>query len=239
MLWAWVPLGGRPMTWDMPTLELKLAPPIKRCTGAFIGALALGTAQAKLQNRPAAAALGDARRLGGDQRLVVEHVEQRGLDDLGHGQRALNHRQRRVGVDDAAFGNGADGQPGEVAVTAKPVQKVVGEDLLADAVALAAQILDILVADSGLLHPGQEGLQAGVDAIAGLVAAVVGIAAEEVVKLDIHLVQAGPEIELGHGELVLIREEDAFGNGTASVMHVSPQELEYGSAIDRICWYAL
>ena len=113
--------------------------------------------------------------------------------------------------------------PREVAILTKPFQEIIGKDLFADAVALAAQVFDVLVANGGLLHPGQEGLHPGVDAVPGLMAAIVGIAAEEVVKLHIHLVQAGSEVELGHGQLVLIRKENAFGYGTASIMHGSPQ----------------
>ena len=48
--------------------------------------LALGAAQPELQHRPAAGRLHDARRLGGDQGLEVDHVEQHALDQLRLGQ---------------------------------------------------------------------------------------------------------------------------------------------------------
>ena len=61
------------------------------------------------------------------------------------------------------------------------------------------------------LHPAQQRGQAGVDAVAGLMRAVIRIGAEEMVKLHNPFVQPHVEIQLGHGELVLIGEKDAFG----------------------------
>jgi hypothetical protein len=63
----------------------------------------------------------------------------------------------------------------------------------------------------GTQDPVQKPLQAGVDAIASLVRAIVGIAPEKVVELHLLLMQTGPIVELGHGKLVLIGEQNALG----------------------------
>ena len=91
----------------MPTFELKSAPPISAARVPALPPCSWAAAQAELHQQLAAPAFSDARRLGGDQRLVVELVEQRRLEDLRHRQRPLHHGQRHVGMHDAAFGDGA------------------------------------------------------------------------------------------------------------------------------------
>ena len=184
-----------------------------------IRAIALRAPHAELQQQLAATAFVDARRLGGDERLIVEMIEQRAFEDLRHRQRPLHHGQRHVGMHDAAFGNGAQREGVEVAVGAQPVEKVVVEDALARRTALAAQILDVFVAEARGLHPLQQRFEPGVDAVPGLVRAVIGIAAEEVLELHDGFVQALAEVQLRHGELVLIGEQDAFGGGVIEWVH--------------------
>ena len=82
----------------MPTFEVKSAPPINAARAPALAPRSWRPAQAELQQQLPAPALADARGLGGDQRLVVELVEQRRLENLGHRQRPLHHGQRHVGV---------------------------------------------------------------------------------------------------------------------------------------------
>jgi hypothetical protein len=58
------------------------------------------------------------------------------------------------------------------------------------------------------LHPIQQPFETGADAEAGLVAAIVGVAAKKVIKLDVGFVEAHAVKELGHAELVLVGEKD-------------------------------
>ena len=73
---------------------------------------------------------------------------------------------------------------------------------------MAAQVGDIFIAEMRVLHPAQQPFEPGADAVAGLVRAVVGIVAKEVLEVGAPLVQPGPEIDLGHRELVHVGEED-------------------------------
>ena len=122
----------------------------------------------------------------------------------------MHDRQRHVGMDDTAFGDRAQGERVEMAVLCQPGEEIVGKDAPARAVALAAQIVEVLGAEAHVLHPVHQPLQAGVDAVAGLVAAIVGIAPEEVVELDNRFVQTHAVVELGHGQLVLVGEKNAL-----------------------------
>jgi hypothetical protein len=56
------------------------------------------------------------------------------------------------------------------------------------------------------LHPIKKPLKPGVYAVACHVKTEVRIMTEEVFKLDGPIMQAQPEIELGHGKLILIRK---------------------------------
>ncbi len=71
---------------------------------------------------------------------------------------------------------------------------------------MAAQILQVAGAEVRLLHPVQQPLQPGVDAVAGLVLVVVGVAAEVMVKLHFQFMQPHAVVELRHRELVLVGE---------------------------------
>ena len=88
----------------MPTFEVKSAPPMSAARVAAAPAPVLGAAQAELEHRLAAADLVQAGRLGGDERLVVELVEQRRLQDLGHGERARTTVRGTLGAPRAPRG---------------------------------------------------------------------------------------------------------------------------------------
>jgi len=175
-----------------------------RSARAGVGAVVLGAAHAKLQQHLPAPALLDTRGLGGDQCLKIELVEQRGFQNLRHGHRPLHHRQWHVGVNHAPFRDGLQGNTGVIPVLAQPLQEVIFQGLVAHAVALCTQVIDFLIGKMRVLHPIQQPFQPGVDAIARLVRAVIGVTAEEMVELGHFLVQAHAKIQLRHRYLVLI-----------------------------------
>ena len=69
----------------------------------------LGAAQAELHQVVVAAGQADARGLGGYEGLVVEGVEDRGLEQLGLDQRALHLQDGLVREDHGALGHRVDG----------------------------------------------------------------------------------------------------------------------------------
>ena len=152
--------------------------------------------------------LDDPGRLGGDERGEVELVEQRRLEQLGGGQRSLDDGDRGVGMDDAALGDGVDAQPAEVDV-GEPRAEGVVEEPLAAPTAMAAQGVDVDGSGVDGGRPRGERPEAGGDAVAGLVVAVVRVGAEEVLEPDRALVQAVAEVQLGHRQLVGVGAEDA------------------------------
>ncbi len=63
----------------------------------------------------------------------------------------------------------------------------------------------------------QQPFQSGVDAVSSLMVVVVGIGAKKVIELYWSFVQSHAEIQLGHCQLILIGEENAFGSIIAQV----------------------
>ena len=63
---------------------------------------------------------------------------------------------------------------------------------------LAAKVVYIFGAEVGFGHPVEEPFKPGGDAVARLVGAIVGVAAEEVVELDLAVVQAVAKVDLRH-----------------------------------------
>ncbi len=94
----------------------------------------------------------------------------------------------------------------EAAVLVQPIEEIVIESPLPCCVVLAAQQPEVRVCEVGLLHPVQQRVEAGEDGIACLMTAVVRVAAEVVVELRLPLVEPPTEVQLRHGELVLVRE---------------------------------
>ena len=69
---------------------------------------ALGPPQAEFQHRLAAGRQHQPRGLGGDQRLEVDDVQKRGLQQLGLQQRPADPHQRLLGKDHRPFRHGID-----------------------------------------------------------------------------------------------------------------------------------
>ena len=187
-----------------------------------VGSPSLCPPQAKLQQQLATAAVAHPCRLCGNQRLVVEVVEQRRLQDLGHGQWPLHHGDRHVGMHHPSLRDGAQADVIERAVVLQPGQKVVAKKPVAGLAPLAAQMCNVLVADMCLLHPVQQPLQPGVDAVARLVAAIVRVFPEKMIELGITFVQAITIVELGHRKLVLVGVKDAFRSMALARFHLAP-----------------
>ena len=72
------------------------------------GVRTLGTAQAELHDAVALGCVNDAGRLGGDQALVVDDVQDGGLHQLRLHDGRDDLDQRLPGEDDGSFGNGVD-----------------------------------------------------------------------------------------------------------------------------------
>jgi hypothetical protein len=173
-----------------------------------IGALGGGATHPELEHGPAAGGLGDAGRLGGDEGGEVELVEERGLEQLGGGERSFDDRDRGVGVHDATLGHGVDVEPTEVDVGEPRAERVV-EQALAEPTAVTAQSLDVDRSGVDAGGPLGERSEAGRHAVAGLVVAVVRVAAEEVLEAHPAVLHARAEVQLGHRQLVGVGAEDA------------------------------
>ena len=109
----------------------------------------------------------------------------------------------------APFGDRVEAEGVEAAVGAQPRQKIVVEGARPGPPGLRAQVLDVAVLEAGAAHPVEDPFQPGVDAVTRLMRAVIGIAAEEVIELDLFFVQAHTVIHLGHRDLVVIGEQHA------------------------------
>ncbi len=204
----------------------------QRRSGARVGSLLRAAPHPELQHRPLPPALVDPGGLGGDEGLVVEVVEQRRLQHLCHRQRAPHHGERHVGMHHPPLGDRVHADRLEAAVTPQPVKEVVAEDPIAATPGLPPQIVDVLVTEVRLAHPVEQPFQTRVHAVARLVPSVVGVAAEEVVELHRDLVEALAEVELGHGQLVEVGEEDALRSRSLVGLHGRAALLRHG-ALDR------
>ncbi len=169
-----------------------------------IGRALVRPAQPKLQKQPSATTLVDARRLGRNERLVVQMVEQGRLQNLSHRKGTLHDGERHIRMHHTALRYRTQRDTLEGPIRAQPLKEIVVEKLPPCAVLLPPEIRQILVPDVRGAHPVQEPVQPGVDAVTGLVRAVVRVAPEEVIKLRTLLVQSHPVVELRHRQLVLI-----------------------------------
>ena len=84
--------------------------------------------------------------------------------------------------------------------------------MFAGATDVAAERLDVGRGRACGERPVDERAEAGGDAIAGLMIAVVRIGSEEVLEAHRSVVQPGPEVELRHRELVLVGAEDSIAD---------------------------
>ena len=96
----------------------------------------------------------------------------------------------------------------EVEVGEPRAERVV-EQALAATAAMAAQGADVDRSGVDGGRPRGERSEAGRHAVAGLVVAVVGVAAEEVLEAHTAVVHARAEVQLGHRQLVGVGAEDA------------------------------
>ena len=179
-----------------------------RRTRRRVGAVGGSPAHAELEHRSSARRLDDPCRLGGDQGGEVELVEQRRLQQLRGGERALDDGDRRVRMDDATLGHGVEAKSAEVDVNANQSRKASSNSAAAGSGAVTAQRLDVGRRGVRRRHPLGERREAGGDAVPGLVLAVVRVRAEEVLESDRPLVQPDPDVQLGHRQLVGVGAEE-------------------------------
>ena len=77
----------------------------RRATRHHRAIRSLRPAQAKLQHRIALRRMADPRRFGGDERLEVDHIQQRRLEQLTLQNRPANSHERLMRKNDGSFGN--------------------------------------------------------------------------------------------------------------------------------------
>ncbi len=152
----------------------------------------LGPAQAEFHDAVPSGGIADPGRLGGDQALMVDDVQDGGLHQLGlhDGGDDLDHRL--PGEHDGALWNGIDiaGEPEGLQV----LEKVRPEH------AQGGQIVDVLLVEMQFLDVLDDLLQAGGDGVAAVagVPTVEGVEDHGLVQVLVH------EISLHHGELVQV-----------------------------------
>ena len=162
-----------------------------RTVDARVGAL--GTAQAELHHRAALRRLHHAAGLGGDQRLVVDDVQERRLHQLRLEDGRGHADQRLAREHDGALRHGV-----HVAVEFK-VAKLVQEVLVEDA--QAPQVAQRLLVEAQVLQILDQLLQARHDRVVGggVLAAIEHVKGRKVVP------HAGLEVAVHHRQLVEIR----------------------------------
>jgi len=75
----------------------------ERGSSAGVDSAPVSAPEPGIEGKAASRCLTDSRRLRGDERLVVQMVEQRALENLRHGSRTFHHDDRNVLVHDASF----------------------------------------------------------------------------------------------------------------------------------------
>ena len=162
------------------------------------------------------------RGLGGNQRGVIEPVQQRGLQELGHGQRRLHGHDRRLGMHHPALRNRPHRERREPVRSGQPFDEWLAEEALAGAGSRGAQGVRLRGSEPGVLHPVDQRPETGGDAVSGLVVAVVGVGTEVVVELGGPVGQAMAVVELSHGQLVMIGGQDALGQHAVTLPEQVP-----------------
>jgi len=180
----------------MPTFDEKSAPPISAARAPAFA--------------PRPPALPNPRGLRRNQRRVIQVIQQRRLQYLGHCQRPLHHRERHVRMHHPPLRHRAQRNPLEVPVRAQPVQKILIEQRRAALPLLPAKQRDILPTKARPAHPVHKPFQPGIDAISRAMRPVVRITPKKIVELRLLLMQARAEVKLRHRQLVFVREQYPF-----------------------------
>ena len=167
------------------------------CRASAVGSRVgtLGTAKTELHDSVAAGRIADTRRLRGDQALVVDDVEDRGLHELCLHDRGNDLDHRLSGEHERAFGDRVD------RTCEFEVFKVVEKILIKNAE--TAKVVDILLAEMQLLDVFDQLFGSAHDRIA----AAEGIGSEERVEDNRIVLFLILKISLHHGELIQICEQ--------------------------------
>jgi hypothetical protein len=112
-------------------------------------------------------------------------------------------------VDHPPLGDGVDRNRAEITVLGEPIEKATIEPRRTKNRPLTCQQRDLLPAESDGLHPPEQPAETCGHTESGLMSPVIGVSAKEVVELGSPLRQAFLPVELGHGQLVLVRFQDA------------------------------
>ena len=163
--------------------------------------IALCTAGAELEHGAALRGAGDAVRLGGDQRLVVDGQQNHGLNELRLNHRACNGDERLAREYRRALGDSPD-----IAFELEVAQIV--EKRLGEAFA-AAEVCDVLLGEAEIFEVGDQLLDTGHDGIA----AAVRNAAEEHIKVCAAVAHTLFKIAICHRELVEVGQHGKISFG--------------------------
>ena len=96
-------------------------------------------------------------------------------------------------------------------MAAQVIQKFGREHCPSVGVLQVAQILDLVILEISFGDPIHECFQTSVDAITGLMDAVIGVGTEEIIELSGGFVDAQAMVNLRHGQLVKISKKHTFG----------------------------
>ncbi len=199
----------------------------QRCPPAGVRPDVGTTPQAELEHGTPVGGLGDPRRFGGHQRLIVEMIEQRGLEDLNDRQRPLDDGDRSMGVNHATLGDRPDRHGREVPGLLEPSKEALVEPRSSVDILLAAQQSQVLIGDPGRFDPVEQPPETGGHRIPCLMAPVVGVLTEEVVEQRRAFVETLLPVHLRHRQLVLVGEQKPFGQVAAIVSHRTPRYLRW------------
>ena len=205
-LWACVPRTGRPKRRPASTFEVAAtAAHVGRARGAEAAVGALRPPQAEVDHLVAPGGEADPGGLGRDQRLEVDEVEERRLDELRVEDRPPHPDEGLVGEDDRALGDGVD--VAAQAQLAQLAQEGGVEERTAVVAEEACQVGDVL----GREVEARQVVERAGEAAGHREAAAEGVAPEEEVEDGLLLRPARVPVGLGHGQLVQVRREGERG----------------------------
>ena len=174
----------------------------------------LGTTRAELAYCSSLCRSRDSRRLGGDERLMVYHHKNVGLDELCLNDRRSDYHKRLAGKNYRSLGDSPD-------VSAELKGAQIFKELLREA-SSAAKILYIALVKVQILDV----LDYLLKSRNYRVAAVVGIVAIENVKVNYLVLHSVCEISVAHSKLVIIAKHRKI---SLNVLHFSPSFVLVGA----------
>ena len=155
----------------------------------------MGAAQTEFNHLGSGSGMADAGRLGGNQCLEIDDIEEHGFHQLGFSQGSGDGQERLIGKDHRTFGRGCD-----TALKTESAQEVKETGFEQ---AEAAQIVNLHRGEPKILQAVQGGCQAGENGVATRK----GIGAEVEIEHRRFISQILLKIACQHGQFVEISEQ--------------------------------